>query len=275
MNRSSQWALSAWLLILVSTTGQAQDKPDTPAVPPEPPAAPVITLTDKWTVLVDPGRPQPGIVEFTEKSPIQNVPGFKLVGPMVGHPFGLGEFIVDGHWAMAQGVVQVVEGKKNSLLSLATADQFELEGIIHQEGSGGWLILLGWNQGHGYSLSNVSLINSGAPWFMCEYRAAEAIPLTNNQIKKYDWKGNQPFRLIVKDKLLTVTVGQTAIVEEYPLDNYTAGEVFLGTYNTRYGARPLKIRSLRMRALVQPPEKPKKPNPPAKKKAEAKAQPAP
>lgn len=276
MNRSSVHALIILWTCVASSTACAQDMPDNDATPAEAPAVPVANITDKWTVLVKPDRPRPGIVEFTDKSPIQNVAEFKLLGPMVSHPFGLGEFSVDGRWATAQGVVQVVEGK-NALLSLATADEFELEGIINQEGIGGWLMLLGWNQGHGYSLSNFTLKETGHPWSVCEYRAAEAITLTNNIVKKFDWKGDQPFRMTVQDKQLTVTVGQTAIVEAYPLDNYTLGQVFLGTYDTKYGARPVKIRSLRIRAIVEKPEKPMKPKPkqadPPLKKGAAPAKP--
>ena len=238
------------------------DDPEAAADPtPAVPALPVVNITDKWSILVNPARPRPGIVEFTEKSPIQNVPEFKLLGPSVGHPFCLGDFIVDGKWATVQGAVQVTEGK-NALLSLATADQFELEGVINQEGIGGWLMLLGWNQGHGFSLSNVTLKDSGAPWFVCEYRAAEAIVVTNNEVKQFQWKGDQPFRMIVKDKLLSVMVGATAVVKEYPLDNYTAGQIYLGTYDTKYGPRPVKIRSLRIRAAAEKSEKPKKIAPP-------------
>ncbi len=253
----------------------AEDPEETPDPAPQAPLVPVVNITDKWTILVHPGRPRPGIVEFTEKSPIQNVAEFKLLGPSVGHPFCLGDFIVDGKWATVQGAVQVTEGK-NALLSLATADQFEMEGLINQEGIGGWLMLLGWNQGHGFSLSNVALKDSGAPWFVCEYRAAEAIALTNNEVKQFQWKGDQPFRMIVKDKLLSVTVGETAVIKEYPLDNYTAGQIYLGTYDTKYGPRPVKVRSLRIRAVVEKaekPEKPKKSTPPAKKGA-APAKPA-
>ncbi len=235
----------------------AEDPEDTPDPAPQVPLVPVVNITDKWTVLVNPARPRPGIIEFTEKSLIQNVPEFKLLGPSVGHPFCLGDFIVDGKWATVQGAVQVTEGK-NALLSLATADQFELEGVINQEGIGGWLMLLGWNQGHGFSLSNVALKDSGSPWFVCEYRAAEAIAVTNNEVKQFQWKGDQPFHMIVKDKLLSVTVGETAVIKEYPLDNYTAGQIYLGTYDTKYGPRPVKIRSLRIRAAVEKPEKPKK-----------------
>ncbi len=265
--------LSVLALLLFAWTGMflvvADDPQEAPDSAPEAPLLPVVNITDKWTVLVNPARPRPGIVEFTEKSPIQNVPEFKLLGPSVGHPFCLGEFNVDGKWATVQGAVQVTEGK-NALLSLATADQFEMEGLINQEGIGGWLMLLGWNQGHGFSLSNVTLKDSGAPWFVCEYRAAEAIVLTNNEVKQFQWKGDQPFRMIVKDKLLSVTVGEAAIVKEYPLDNYTAGQIYLGTYDTKYGPRPVKIRSLRIRAAVEKPEnveKPKKGQPPVKKGA--------
>jgi hypothetical protein len=269
MNRSHRLAL--WLLLAASPTVFAQDPPAGDDAPVEVPAVPVVNITDKWSVLVNPLRPRPGVVEFTDKSPIQNVSEFKLVGPSVGHPFCLGEYIVNGKWSTVQGAVQVTEGK-NALLSLATADEFEMEGVIHQQGNGGWLMLLGWNQGHGYSLSNVSLITSGAPWFICEYRAAEAITATNNEVKQFNWKDDQPFRMIVKDKLLSVTVGKTPIVEEYPLDNYTAGQIFLGTYDTKYGPRPVKVKSLRIRALVDKPEKAEKPKPaaPPTKKPEAK-----
>lgn len=274
MSRSTGFVVSVLCFIVAYSTVRAQDIPAEVPAAQAPPAAPVVNITDKWTVLVNPGRPRPGIVEFTDKSPIQNVAEFKLKGPSVGHPFCLGEFAVDGRWAAAQGAVQVVEGK-NALLSLATADEFELEGIIHQEGMGGWLMLLGWNQGHGYSLSNVTLKDSGAPWFVCEYRGAEAIVLTNNEVKQFEWKGEMPFRMTVKDKLLSVTVDKTAIIEEYPLDNYTAGQLSLGTYDTRYGPRPVKVRSLRIRAVVDKPEKPQKPKkaaPPAKQ-GEAQAKP--
>lgn len=265
--RAAQLCVLAVLLFSSAgwSSAVAEDPPEGTDPASEVPLVPVVNITDKWTVLVNPARPRPGVVEFTEKSPIQNVADFKLVGPSVGHPFCLGDFIVDGKWASVQGTVQVTEGK-NALLSLATADQFEMEGVINQEGLGGWLVLLGWNQGHGFSLSNVTLKDSGAPWFVCEYRAAEAIVLTNNEVKQYLWKGDQPFHMIVKNKLLSVTVGKTPIVEEYPLDNYTAGQIYFGTYDTKYGPRPVKIRSLRIRAIEEKPEKapkPKKGEPPA------------
>ena len=262
MMRACRWALWIMLCGVMALAAKAEDKPE--VAPTEDSAPPQISITDKWTILVNRGRPRPGVVEFSAKSPVQNVSEFKLLGPMVGHPFGLGEFIVDGRWATSQGIVQPVEGK-NTLLSLATAYQFELEGIINQEGLGGWLLLLGWNQGHGYSFSNVTLKDSGAPWFLCEYRGAEAITETNNEVKQFEWRGDQAFRMIVKDKLLSVTVGKTPIVEEYPLENYTAGEISLGTYDTRYGPRPLKVRSLRIRALGDNLEKPKKGDMPEKK----------
>ncbi len=223
-----------------------------------------VSLTDKWSVLVNPAKPRPGLVELTKKSPLQNVDEFTFTGPMVGHPFGLGDFAADGRWALVDGVAQPVEGK-NALMHLVAAEQFELEGIIHQEKFGGWLMLLGWNQGHGYSLSNVTLKESGSPWFISEYRGNKAIESTNNEVKQFEWKGDQPFRVLVKEQKLTVVVGKTAIVEDYPLENYTAGDLFLGTYDTRYGPKPIGVRSLRVRAAFDKPEKGPKTKKSAKK----------
>ncbi len=114
----------------------------------------------------------------------------------------------------------MVEGK-NALLSLAVADSFELEGILELDGLGGWLMLLGWHEGHGYSLSNVTLKDSGSPWFVCEYRGNEAIVPTNNEVRQLQWKGVNPFRMSVKEQKLTVQVDKAFVVENYPLENYT------------------------------------------------------
>ncbi len=267
-----RWS-SLWLVVFLAGPGWAEDIPPVPPIPPadapEAPAVPVVTLTDKWTVLVNPGRQRPGVIEFTDKSPIQNVDELSLLGPMAGHPFGLGDFAEDGRWAASRGVVQPIEGK-NALLHLATADQFELEGIIHQEGFGGWLMLLGWNQGHGYSLSNYTLKESGSPWYVCEYRGDEAIVPTNNEVKQYEWKAEQPFHMTLKNKQLSVEVAKVPILEDYPLENYTAGELYLGTYDTRYGPKPIKIRSLRIRSLDDKPAKPVKPEKKPEKKPAAK-----
>jgi hypothetical protein len=56
----------------------------------------------------------------------------------------------------------------------------------------------------------------------------------------------------VKDRQLTVQVDKAFVVENYPLENYTAGELMIGTYDTRYGPRPLKIKSLRIRSPSEP-----------------------
>ncbi|MFO1008286.1 MAG: hypothetical protein U0929_20165 [Planctomycetaceae bacterium] len=264
----THWLLLVLLLFGASVDGvraddepldeanSASDAPTTEEPAGESPAEEPfkVTLTDKWKVLVNPAKPRAGLVELTKKSPIQNVGEFTLTGPMVGHPFGLGEFAADGRWAMVDGVATPVDGK-NALIHLTAADEFEMEGVITQEKFGGWLMLVGWNQGHGYSMSNVTLKESGSPWFLCEYRGSKAIEGTNNEVKHFEWKGNQPLRMLLKDKKLTVVVGKTSIVEEYPLENYTAGDVFLGTYDTRYGPKPIGVRSLRVRAVVDKPEK--------------------
>lgn len=276
----NRWLLVMTLLIgatvcrLPADEEPSEDSPSANATSPAeknegdaPEAQPFqVSLTDKWKVLVNPAKPRAGLVELTKKSPIQNVGEFTLTGPMVGHPFGLGEFATDGRWAMVDGVATPVDGK-NALIHLTAADEFEMEGVITQEKFGGWLMLIGWNQGHGYSLSNVTLKESGSPWFLCEYRGSKAIESTNNEVKHFEWKGDQPLRMLVKDKKLTVIVGKTSIVEEYPLENYTAGDLFLGTYDTRYGPKPIGVRSLRVRAVGDQSNQPGKSDKPQKAKS--------
>ncbi len=260
--------LGAVLLALSLVAGLPAEEPPAQSSSPTEPATttegatedtpPVLTVTDKWTVLVNPARPRAGVVPIPPKAPIHNLEAFQFKGPQVGHPFCLGDFIEDGQFALANGAAAVVEGK-NALLSLGVADSFELEGIIELDGLGGWLMLLGWHEGHGYSLSNVTLKDSGSPWFVCEYRGNEAIVPTNNEVRQLQWKGVNPFRMSVKDRQLTVQVDKAVVVENYPLENYTAGELMIGTYDTRYGPRPLKIKSLRIRS-------PSDPKPPGKGK---------
>lgn len=239
---------------LLSLTLVADDPAPAPGEePPEPPgeaavvSAPLeITLNDQWTVLYKAGRSRPEVMPFPEKGPLQSIPKFTLTGAMEGHPFGLGEFHADGTWGISQGVVTVV-AEKNALLRLTAADQFELEGLVTQEGTGGWFLLFGWNQEHGYSLSNFVLRDSPSPWFFTEYSASKAIPDTNQDIKKYEWRGEQPLRMSIVNQQLNLTVGETVIAKEFPLDNYSPGEVFLGTYDTRYGPRKVAVKSLRVR----------------------------
>ena len=269
----------AWLFVigmfLAGSIGAEDPKPELTEPPAIGDAAaeselPTVTITDKWTILVNPIRPRPGIYEFNDKSLIQNVEEFEFTGPMVGHPFGLGDFSEEGRWAISQGVVLPVAGK-HALLHLATADEFELEGIIHQEKVGSWLMLLGWNQGHGYSVSNVTLQESGSPWFVCEYRGGEAVVPSNNEVKQFEWKADQSFRMLVKDKQLSVTVGMTAILEDYPIENYSIGDLFLGTYDTRYGPKPIQVRSLRIRVPAdKPAQAEKKPEKKPEKKGDKK-----
>lgn len=249
-------------LIVVLPAEEPPAEPDAPTKPetsvPTPSAegaaetTPLaLTVTDKWSVLVNPVRPRAGVVPISPKAPIHNIETFEFKGPQVGHPFCLGDFIEDGQFAFANGAATAVEGK-NALLSLAVADEFELEGILELDGLGGWLMLLGWHEGHGYSLSNVTLKDSGSPWFVCEYRGNEAIVPTNNEVRQLQWNGANPFRMVVKDSQLTVQVDKAFVVENYPLENYSAGELMIGTYDTRYGPRPLKIKSLRIRSPSEP-----------------------
>jgi hypothetical protein len=263
-SRDQLGALAMLLTLGAALPAQTPPKPETPAPAPVPEtpdtegeiAPPVLTVTDKWTVLVNPVRPRAGVVSISPKAPIRNLEKFEFQGPQTGHPFCLGDYVEDGQFSMVNGAATVVEGK-NALLSLGVAHDFELEGILDLDGLGGWLMLLGWHAGHGYSLSNVTLKDSGSPWFVCEYRGNEAIVPTNNEIRQLAWTGAKPFRMGVKEGQLTVQVDKVFVVENYPLENYSAGELMIGTYDTRYGPRPLKIQSLRIRSPSVPKPKEK------------------
>ena len=54
--------------------------------------------------------------------------------------------------------------------------------------------------------------------------------------------------MTVADQKLTIQVGETLVADELQLPNYDEGDIILGTYKTQYGPKPVKIRSLRIRA---------------------------
>jgi len=192
-------------------------------------------LSPKWLPLYVAGRPARNIQPLTAKDKLVQLDAFELTGPEPGHPFVLGNFVSDGQWGIVAGGVQRTGGK-NAVLELARGDQFELQGVMEQIGLGGWFLLIGWDDGHGYCLSNVLMKESGAPWFLTEFPS-------------FEWQREQPFQLQVADNKLTFNVGQTTVLEQQELKNYQPGAVILGTYDTRYGPRGVRLTSLRGRAL--------------------------
>lgn len=213
---------------------------------PVPP--PAVTLTNKWTVLHLAGKGDRTARPLSKQSKLQPLDGFELTGPEPGHAFILGNFLGDGTWGVINGAVQLAGGK-NAALRLARANSFELEGTMEMDGFGGWFLLVGWDDGRGYSISNVTMKESGSPWFITEYRGGVAIPETNQVVARHDWHRLQPFKVTVKENELTFTLGKLNLLEQQALADYTEGDVIFGVYDTRYGPRPVKIQSLRIRAL--------------------------
>ena len=205
-------------------------------------------LPAKWQVLYVPGRPMRNVQPLTDKNPFVPIEGFSLTGPNPGHPFVLGSYTSDGKWGIVDGHVQVIGGK-NGVLELARGNQFELEGRMEQTNLGGWFLLIGWNEGHGYCISNVVMKESGAPWFLTEFRGSKALTEAHTEFPSFEWKGDQAFKLQVANQKLTMGVGNKLLFEQQDLPNYEGGAIILGTYDTKYGPRALRLKSLRGREL--------------------------
>ena len=210
------------------------DEPDAPAEKGTP-------LSKKWTIL---HRPQ--AKALPKDSPLEALEDFEFSGPRPGDPFLLGEVKVERGWQVFRGVLQ--PAGKNTAVRLGRGENFDLEGQITADGLGGWFLLFGWDQGHGYALYNVTLKESGSPWLVCEFRDSKGIEDTHREIYRYLWKGAQTFRLSVEDGKVNLLVGKDQIADDLALPNYHEGDIILGTYDTRYGPKHVKVHSLRIRA---------------------------
>lgn len=208
-----------------------------------------VDLPEKgWLVLQVPGRIQNNVQPLPKSSKLVPREEFTLTGPGPGHPFLLGDYTADGRWGVVAGGVQVTGGK-NAVLELAHANQFELEGRMDQTNLGGWFMLVGWEDGHGYCISNVIMKQSGAPWFLTEFRGGKALQEAHVEFPSFEWKGEQSFKLRVENNALSLDVGAQKVFEGQELPNYEPGAIMLGTYDTRYGPRALRLVTLRGRAL--------------------------
>lgn len=202
---------------------------------------------EKWTVLHLRNARTRGNQPLPATAKIQPLKSLEFTGPKPGHPFVLGNFAVNGDWGQVEGYVQRIQGS-DAALQLCWADQFELEGIIEHAEFGGWFFLLGWESGHGYSLSNVNFKTSGSPWFLSEMRGAKALEDKTLEFDHFNWKGEQPFKLSVKENELSLKIGRFDVLTT-PLESYKPGMIVLGVYDTDYGPKPIRIKSLRVRSL--------------------------
>ena len=213
-------------------------------------------LKPKWKVFHYSRGNEKGVRPLSKKSALVSVsPNFKFMGPRPNDPFLLGDFTIDGKWNVQQGMIQKSDGR-NAALVIAEGENFELQSLLSAEGLGGWFFLVGWKDGHGYAIYNVNLKTSGSPWMICEFRAGKGIEATHKEFTRYECKGKQPVVLSVVEKKLTLSFGRRKLADKIDLPNYHQGAILVGTYDTKYGSRPIKIQSLRARSVVvKPPKK--------------------
>lgn len=233
--------------------GKAASEPakpkDAPAGEPadgdEAPTAKV-TAGKKWTTLFK-FSPQAALIpkELHEEAQVVPLVGFELIGSAQDNVL-LGEFKSEGNWSTSRAGLQPME--PNSALLLAKAGDFELDGEMSADGLGGWFIGVGLREGHGYVISNVTLKTSGSPWLASELRDNRLLSGPPVEVGRHVWKGYQPFRLLVEKNKLQLVVGKEQVVKDLDLENYHEGDVVMGSYNTKYGPKPLRIRSMRIRA---------------------------
>lgn len=236
----------ALILVFVGSgaSSRADDKSD--------PAANPITLlkvpAKKWTVLHDSRKIPPDQKQIPKKSPLVPLDDFAFTGPRPGDPFLLGNFRSRGEWGLVEGNLSRTGGR-NAAIGIARAEEFELEGQFNVEGLGGWFLIFGWDQQHGYMLYNVNLKTSGSPWLVTEFRGAKGIEETHREVYRYEWRGFETLRVTVENGMLNAEAAGELIARQVPLPNYHEGDIILGTYDTRYGPKPIAVRSLRIRGL--------------------------
>jgi hypothetical protein len=161
----------------------------------------------------------------------------------------LGQFAINGEFGIAGGLLTRVTGA-NAAIEVAEAENFELEGMIQAEGTGGWFILVGWKDGTGHALFQIGTRTSGCPWFHCYFKEGVADKDSHVEFGRIEWKGPQPLALSVNDKAVTLKVGTSKLANQLALRDYTPGGILIGTYDTQYGPRNVQIQSLRIKKIA-------------------------
>ncbi len=192
-----------------------------------------------------------GPAKSLKKSSLEVLESFELTGAYPKDSNLLNQVFSDGEWGIREGALQQISGRC-AVLKLATTDHFELEMGANAEGFGGWFLLMGYDQGHGYGIYNVNLKTSGSPWRISEFRGEKGIADTDREFIRYACRGNEAFKLRVINRQLTLQINRRTLLEE-DLPAYSKGDLILGTYDTQYGPKPLKIYGMRIRTAQEAP----------------------
>jgi len=206
-------------------------------------------LTSRWTMLHSPSRRR-GAVPIPEDSLVQLLPELRFTGDSNKNPYLLGEFVADGEWQVVNGGLQLTKGK-NAALRLANVVDFDLEAKMTMRGLGGCFLIWGWGEekGSAYCLGNVQFKESSSPWHISEFSAGEVVEGSLDEIRHHAWKDTQTLKMTVKDKHVTLKIGTAPILEDEELVGYEGGEIIFGVYDNKYGPRPVRIESIRIRAV--------------------------
>lgn len=212
-------------------------------------AAEPVVSRGKWDVLFQ-SRRSPAPLPLPEDGPLRPVKQLNLKGALHTDPNHLGLFAINGEFGINGGVLQRASGNNTAVQLTEDTGDFELEANVNAEGLGGWFWLLGWKDGHGYCVYNVTLKTSGSPWLISEFRGENGIPETLREFNRLAWKGTQPLKLSVMQSKLTLQVGAATLAKDLELPNYHPGALIVGTYDTQYGPRSPKFQSIRLRPLT-------------------------
>ncbi|MCA8982138.1 MAG: hypothetical protein R3C12_15800 [Planctomycetaceae bacterium] len=227
------------LLLAVFQSVVTPSRADDPA-----PAAPV--KFGPWKYLLG------GPVKSLQKSPIKLLDQFEITGAFPKDSYLLNEVVCDGEWGMVKGALQQTSGR-SAALHLGTAQDFELELGINAEGHGGWFMLFGFQNGHGYGIYNVNLKTSGSPWHISEFRGNAGIETTDREFARYICRGNESLTVRVVDSHFTLQIARRVLIENEELPAYSEGDIILGVYDTNYGPKPVKIYGARLRTPLNAP----------------------
>lgn len=229
--------LSISLAVLVANQISAAEKPaeDSSAEEANGPSWPI----NRWKILFPTDAADTSLVPLND---------YAIHGPYEDSPLFLSRFAADASWDVRNRMLQVPDGN-NAVLKLGRAQDFILEGTADLSGPGGMFFIFGEDDEHGYGLSSTTMLKSGCPWQLFEFRANTAIDGTMQELAKYEPLRADSFRLAVIDSKLSFQIGRIDVFESIPLENYHLGDVLIGVYDTRYGPRKVKIKNLRARGV--------------------------
>ncbi len=213
----------------------------------KPPKKPQVKF-GKWQYLFRASSNDFGTKSLPGNSIIKPLEKFTIKGVHEKDVNRLNHVICDGRWGISQGVLTQLSGRA-AAIKLGRADNFELEAGIDAKGIGGWFLLFGYDEGHGYGIYNVTLKTSGSPWFLTEFRDQKGVEGTDREIGRYESRGKESLKLRVFDGKVTMSIGNRMLLENVELTSLHEGDIILGTYDTQYGPKPVKIYGLRLRTI--------------------------